>query len=89
MKNFKLCHFFHALNGVVLVFLTWLVLFPVIPKEIRSLAEKNKIRIASQNIRKYLQRPVEKKLIRKTERGFYTVPDRMFQVYIRSHSTLK
>lgn len=62
---------------------------PVIPKEIRSIAEKNKIRIASQNIRKYLQRLVEKKLIRKTERGFYTIPDRMFQVYIRSHSTLK
>ena len=61
---------------------------PIMPKEIRSLAEKNKIRISLQSIRKYLQRLVEKKLIGRTDRGFYTISDRMFQVYIRNYSTM-
>ncbi len=61
---------------------------PVLSKDIRFLAEKNKIKITSPNVRKYLQRLVEKKLISKLDRGFYTIPDRMFQVYIRSYLTL-
>jgi CheY-like chemotaxis protein len=62
---------------------------PSSPKKIHLLIEKNKIKIESQSVRKYLQRLVEKKLINKIDRGFYTIPDRMFQVYIRSHLTLK
>jgi CheY-like chemotaxis protein len=61
---------------------------PILPKEICLLAEKNKIRISLQSIRKYLQRLVEKKLISRTDRGFYTISDRMFQVYVRNYSTL-
>ena len=61
---------------------------PLSPKKIHSLIEKNKLGIASQNIRKYLQRLAEKKLISKIDRGFYTIPDRMFQLYIRNYSTL-
>jgi len=62
---------------------------PVSPKEIRSSAEKNKIKIASQNIRKYLQRLLEKKLVSKIDRGFYTIPDRMFQTYIQNYPNSK
>ena len=62
---------------------------PLSPKKIHSLIEKNKLGIASQNIRKYLQRLAEKKLISKIDRGFYTIPDRMFQIYIRNYSPLK
>ncbi|MCU0289559.1 MAG: response regulator, partial [Acidobacteria bacterium] len=61
---------------------------PILPKDICLLAERNKIKITSQNVRKYLQRLMEKKLINKLDHSFYTIPDRMFQAYIRSYSAL-
>ena len=62
---------------------------PLSGKEIRELIEKNKIKIHLQGIRKYLQRLVEKKLIQKIDRGFFSIPDPMFKTYIRNYAALK
>lgn len=53
-------------------------------KDINILAEECKIKISSQNITKYLQRLAGKKLVNKTGRGLYIIPDRMFRTYISS-----
>jgi hypothetical protein len=62
---------------------------PVPFKDIHEMIETGKIRVSSKNIPKYLQRLVEKKLINKTGRGLYFIPDRMFRTYIRFHSDMK
>ncbi|MEW6377901.1 MAG: response regulator [Thermodesulfobacteriota bacterium] len=59
---------------------------PITAKEIHKIAEASNVRVSPGNITKYLQRLVEKKLISKSGRGFYTVTDRMFRVYIRTRS---
>jgi len=53
-------------------------------KQIHELAKRGKIIISAQNIAKYLQRLVEKRLISKSGRGLYVIPDRMFRAYLRS-----
>lgn len=57
---------------------------PVLSKEIEAAATQSNVSITPQNIRKYLQRLVEKKLVCKIDRGYYTIPDRMFQEYIKN-----
>jgi Cdc6-like AAA superfamily ATPase len=55
-------------------------------KEIIKVAETGNLRVSPTNITKYLQRLVEKRLIIKSGRGLYTVPDRMFRAYVRTQS---
>jgi len=62
---------------------------PVSLKDIHEMAETGKVRVSSKNIAKYLQRLVEKRLINKTGRGLYFIPDRMFRTYICFHSDMK
>lgn len=62
---------------------------PISAKKIHELAETGEVEVSTRNIAKYLQRLVEKKLISKSGRGLYTVPDRMFCAYIRTRSDLK
>ena len=59
---------------------------PISAKEINRISETHTVKVSPGNITKYLQRLVEKKLINKNSRGLYSVPDRMFRVYIRTHS---
>jgi predicted transcriptional regulator len=40
------------------------------------------LKVPVQNAGKYLQRLVEKKLISKSGRGLYNIPDPMFRAYI-------
>jgi polyphosphate kinase len=56
---------------------------PISTKEINNLVKECNVRISTNNIAKYLQRLVQKRLINKTARGLYTVPDRMFCAYVR------
>lgn len=53
-------------------------------KQIHELAKMGKVSLSAQNIAKYLQRLVEKKLISKSGRGLYAMPDRMFRAYVCS-----
>jgi CheY-like chemotaxis protein len=55
-------------------------------KEIQGRAKSENVKISLANITKYLQRLAEKQIIQRTERGLYTVEDRMFRAFIRSHS---
>lgn len=55
-------------------------------KEVYKLTEEGIIKVPPQNIAKYLQRLVEKKLIVKSSRGLYTVPDRMFRAFLGTRS---
>jgi CheY-like chemotaxis protein len=55
---------------------------PIATKQIRRLAEEDKLKVPVQNAGKYLQRLVEKKLISKSGRGLYNIPDPMFRAYI-------
>ncbi len=56
--------------------------YPVSIKEIHRLLEMGKVRVSPKNIAKFIQRLMEKKLIDKSGRGIYTIPDRMFRAYI-------
>jgi ActR/RegA family two-component response regulator len=60
--------------------------FPILAKEINRMSETGAIKVSPGNVTKYLQRLVEKRLINKSSRGLYSVPDRMFRAYIRTHS---
>jgi len=57
---------------------------PISVKEIRELGKAGQEKVSPRNISKYLQRLVEKKLLSKSGRGFYTIPDRMFRAYVCS-----
>jgi hypothetical protein len=56
---------------------------PISVKEIQHVAQTGQAKISMGNISKYLQRLLEKKLIIKSTRGFYTVADKMFRAYLR------
>lgn len=53
-------------------------------KEVSKVIEENKVSVSSKNTAKYLQRLVEKNLIRRTKRGFYMISDQMFREFICS-----
>lgn len=55
---------------------------PMSAKQVSELASGGKVKISPRNVAKYLQRLVEKKLIFKSGRGSYTIPDQMFRVYV-------
>jgi len=57
---------------------------PVSAKEVNEAAKAKKIRVSSPSIAKYLQRLSEKRIILRTSRGLYAIPDRMFRAYIAS-----
>jgi hypothetical protein len=57
---------------------------PVAVKQIQASAVERKLKISAGAINKYLQRLVEKRLVTKSGRGHYSVPDRMFRTYVRS-----
>ena len=59
---------------------------PISAKEIKRISETRTFKVSPGNITKYLQRLVEKRLVNKSGRGLYSVPDRMFRAYIRTHS---
>jgi FixJ family two-component response regulator/Cdc6-like AAA superfamily ATPase len=59
---------------------------PMSIKDIHQVAGENQVKISSGNISKYLQRLTEKKLICKTGRGLYILPDSMFRAYINTRS---
>jgi CheY-like chemotaxis protein len=59
---------------------------PMSGKEIQRRAGSGEVKVSAGNVAKYLQRLVEKKLISKSGRGFYTLPDRMFRAYICSRA---
>lgn len=59
---------------------------PISAKEVQEMALIDKLEISSRNIPKYLQRLSEKKLLYKSGRGLYTIPDRMFCAYIQNRS---
>lgn len=55
---------------------------PISAKEINRISEASTFKVSPGNVTKYLQRLVEKKLVNKSGRGLYSVPDRMFRAYI-------
>lgn len=57
---------------------------PLSGKEVQNSAGSGEVKVSAGNVAKYLQRLVEKKLISRSGRGFYTMPDRMFRAYICS-----
>lgn len=59
---------------------------PLSAKKIHELAKAGKVKVSPRNAAKYLQRLFEKRLISKIDRGLYTMPDRMFRVYVRTRS---
>lgn len=59
---------------------------PISTKKIHEISKTYKLGISSQNIAKYLQRLVGKKLIAKSGRGLYLVPDKMFRSYVLTRS---
>lgn len=59
---------------------------PVSVKQIQELAERGELKVTPRNIAKYIQRLVEKGLIKKSRRGSYDIEDRMFRAYIRTRS---
>ncbi len=59
---------------------------PISAKEIKRISETRTFKVSPGNITKYLQRLVEKRLVNKSGRGLYSVPDRMFRAYVRFRS---
>lgn len=59
---------------------------PVTMKKIQGIAKESKIQLPPMNIPKFLQRLLDKKLIEKSGRGLYIIPDRMFRVFLRNLS---
>jgi ActR/RegA family two-component response regulator len=59
---------------------------PISAKEINRISEARTFKVSSGNITKYLQRLVEKRLVNKSGRGLYSLPDRMFRAYVRTQS---
>lgn len=57
---------------------------PVSVKELHKLAEESVLKVPPRNVAKYLQRLIDKKLIDKSGRGLYTVPDKLFRAYTYS-----
>ncbi len=52
--------------------------------KIQEMAKTEKIKVDSKSITKYLQRLLEKGLIKKSGRGLYSIPDVMFRTYLRN-----
>jgi len=53
-------------------------------RKVQDVATSGKIKVASKNISKYLQRLLEKGLVIKTGRGLYSIQDIMFRTYLRT-----
>lgn len=62
---------------------------PMSVKEIQETAQSDKVKVSPRNIAKYLQRLVDKDLLIRSGRGLYTIPDRMFRVYISAQTEPK
>jgi hypothetical protein len=62
---------------------------PIFAKEIQAMAKAGKVKVSTRNITKYLQRLLEKKLVSKSGRGSYFIPDRMFRAFLRIRSNGK
>ncbi len=61
---------------------------PLLAKDIQKSSEMNNIKVTVRNIPKYLQRLVDKKILVKTSRGLYTIPDKIFSEYVRIQNSL-
>ena len=55
---------------------------PVTLKQLRTQIQQGEQEIKPGNISRYVKRLAEKKLISKSGRGLYTIPDKMFRAYI-------
>ena len=62
---------------------------PVLTKYIHELAAGGKVNVSPQNVAKYLQRLIEKKLIIRSGHGLYSIQDKMFRTYIKTRSISK